>query len=327
MTRLVLFIFLLLLAGCQGSGGESDGGLEPLGLPELQPVALGEGEQLQVVATTSIIGDVAAQVGGEAIALKALMQPGQDEHSYRPAPSDLIELASADVILVNGWQLEEGLLRDLERAAEGVPLVPVSANIEPLPGGAHEEEEDEDVHGVADPHVWLDPHLVRVWVENIRTVLNDLDPAREATYEANAAAYLAQLDELIAYSEEKLAVVPPKQRRLVTNHEALAYFARAFDFEIVGAVIPSTSTVSEPSARALAALVDRMEATGVCTIFVDSGANPGLAEATAAELRSCPRVAVLPLYTGALGAPGSGAESYLGMMRANVDTIVAGLAQ
>jgi ABC-type Zn uptake system ZnuABC Zn-binding protein ZnuA len=330
MARLVLFIFLLLLAGCAGSAGDNNGGLEPLALPELQPVALAEGEQLQVIATTSIIGDVAAQVGGEAIALKTLIQPGQDAHSYQPAPSDLIGLSTADVILINGWQLEEGLLRDLEKAAESVPLVPVSAKIEPLPVGAHEEEEegeDEHGHGVADPHVWLDPHLVRVWVENIRTVLSALDPARAATYEANAAAYLAQLDDLIAYSDDMLATVPAERRRLVTNHDALAYFARAFDFAIVGTVIPSASTVSEPSARALATLVNRMDAAGVCTIFVDSDANPGLAEATAAELRSCPRVAVLPLYTGALGAPGSGAESYVDMMRTNVDTIVAGLTQ
>lgn len=319
-----LLLFLMLLAvGCQSSAIEGGDGLAPLALPELQPVALADGEPLQVIATTSVLGDVVSQVGGEAIALRTLIGPGQDAHSYQPAPSDLIGLSAVDVIFVNGWQLEEGLVRDLEKAAEGVPLVPISANITPLPIGAHEEE---DEHGPADPHVWLDPHLVRVWVENVREVLSALDPARAATYAANATAYLAELDELIAYSEELLATVPAGQRRLVTNHEALAYFARAFDFEVIGTVIPSASTISEPSARALAALVSRMEEAGVCTIFVDSAANPALAEATAAELRTCEDVAVLPLYTGALGAPGSGADTYLQMMRTNVDTIVAGLA-
>jgi ABC-type Zn uptake system ZnuABC Zn-binding protein ZnuA len=330
-VRWLFLILMLLAAGCQSRAIDSGDGLAPLVLPDLQPVALADGERLQVIATTSVIGDVVSQVGGEAIALRTLIGPGQDAHSYQPAPSDLIGLAGAGVIFINGWQLEEGLVRDLEKAAEGVPLVPVSANITPLPIGAHEEEEDEDEeeheHGLADPHVWLDPHLVRVWVENVREILSVLDPAREATYAASANSYLAELDELIAYSEEMLANVPAGQRRLVTNHEALAYFAQAFDFEIVGTVIPAASTVSEPSARALAALVNRMEAAGVCTIFVDSAANPALAEATAAELRTCEDVAVLPLYTGALGAPGSGADTYLRMMRTNVDTIVAGLAR
>jgi ABC-type Zn uptake system ZnuABC Zn-binding protein ZnuA len=329
-VRWLLLFLMLLAAGCQSSAIEGGDGLASLALPELQPVALADGERLQVIATTSILGDVVSQVGGDATALRTLIGPGQDAHSYQPAPSDLIGLAAVDVIFINGWQLEEGLVRDLEKAAEGVPLVPISANITPLPIGAHEEEEgedhEEDEHGAADPHVWLDPHLVRVWVENVREVLSALDPAREATYAANATAYLAELDELIAYSEELLATVPAGQRRLVTNHEALAYFARAFDFEVIGTVIPSASTISEPSARALAALVNRMEEAGVCTIFVDSAANPALAEATAAELRTCEDVAVLPLYTGALGAPGSGADTYLQMMRTNVDTIVAGLA-
>lgn len=329
MRWLLLTFIVLLAAGCQGDAAESEDPLAPLALPELQPVDLSPGERLRVTATTSVIGDVVSRVGGEAIELTTLINAGQEPHSYQPAPSDLIGVTSADVIFINGWQLEEGLLRDVEKAAEGVPLVPISANITPLPVGAHEEdeaEEEEDGHGVADPHVWMDPHLVRQWVENVRDVLSTLDPARAATYEENAATYLPELDELIAYSEEQLSALPAAQRRLVTNHEALTYFAEAFDFEIIGTVIPAASTVSEPSARALTALVQRMEAAGVCTIFTDDAANPALAEATAAELRSCEQVAVLPLYTGSMGTPGSGADSYVGMMRTNVDTIVAGLS-
>lgn len=330
MRWLFLILFVLLAAGCQAGAPADADPLAPLTLPELQPADLAPGEQLQVTATTSVIGDVVSQVGGEAIVLTTLIGPGQDAHSYQPAPSDLIGVTSADVVFVNGWQLEEGLLRDVEKAAEDVPLVPISAGITPLPAGAHREDEgdgEEQAHGVADPHVWMDPHLVRRWVENVEVVLSALDPDRAATYEDNSAAYRAQLDMLIAYSEEQLGALPETQRRLVTNHEALTYFARAFDFEIIGTVIPAASTVSEPSARALASLVKEMEAAGVCTIFTDSAANPALAEATAAELGNCDEVAVLPLYTGTLGAPGSGADSYLGMMRTNVDTIVAGLSR
>lgn len=325
-----IFLMLLLLAGCQagGAGGDTPeaGELAPLTLPELEPAALAEGQRLQVVATTNVIGDVVSQVGGEAIDLETLIGAGQDPHGYQPAPSDLIRAAEAQVIFINGWQLEEGLLQDLESGAGGVPLVPVSAGITPLPFGGAEEEGDEHGHGAADPHVWLDPHLVRQWVENVRLVLGTLDPANAAVYDANAAAYLEELDGLIQYAEEQLATIPAGRRQLVTNHESLAYFAEAFDFEVIGTVIPSVSTLSEPSAQSLAALVDRMEEAGVCTLFADNAVNQSLAEAAAAELESCPEVAVLPLYTGSLGAPGSGAESYVGMMRLNVDTIVAGLS-
>jgi len=112
----------------------------------------------------------------------------------------------------------------------------------------------------------------------------------------------------------------------VTNHDALAYFARRFDFEVVGTVIPAASTVAEPSAQEMVSLVQRMEAEGVCTLFAESTANARLAETIAAELEGCERVQVLSLYTGALGPPGSGAESYLDMMRANTETMVRGLA-
>jgi len=325
-----LVLILLLLGGCgapeNGGTGAAPEGLAPLSLPELAPVELGPGERLQVVATTNVIGDVVGRVGGEAIELETLIGAGQDPHGYQPAPSDLIRAAEADVIFTNGWHLEEGLLRDLENAASGVPLVPISANIKPLPFGGEEEPGDEHEHGAADPHVWLDPHLVRQWVENVRLVLGALDPAQAAVYDANAQAYLEELDALIQYATERLATIPAGRRQLVTNHASLAYFARAFDFEVIGAIIPSASTVSEPSAQSLAALVDRMEEAGVCTIFADQAANQSLAEAAAAELKSCDEVAVLPLYTGSLGVPGSGAESYVEMMRLNVDTIVSGLS-
>lgn len=330
MTRW-LFLIFLLLAACQAdeNGGPAVGeeGLAPLTLPELAPVDLVEGERLRVVATTDVIGDVVSRVGGETVDLTTLIGAGQDPHGYQPAPSDLIRAAEGHVIFVNGWQLEEGLLRDLENAAAGVPLAPVSANITPLASGHEEEDEgDEQEHGVVDPHVWLDPHLVRQWVENVRQALSALDPVHAAEYDANAAAYLEELDDLIQYATERLETIPAERRKLVTNHESLAYFARAFDFEVIGAVIPSASTVSEPSAQSLAGLVDRMEEAGVCTIFADHAVNQSLAEAAAAELRGCAEVAVLPLYTGSLGPAGSGAESYVGMMRLNVDTIVAGLS-
>jgi ABC-type Zn uptake system ZnuABC Zn-binding protein ZnuA len=156
-------------------------------------------------------------------------------------------------------------------------------------------------------------------------VFGERDPDNATLYAANAAAYEQELTELEEEMEAALAAIAPEQRKLVTNHDALAYFARRFDFEVVGTVIPGASTVAEPSAQALVALVEVMRAEGVCTIFAETTANTRLADTVAAELRDCPQVQVRPLYTGALGEPGSGGETYIEMMRRNVEEIVAGL--
>lgn len=323
---------LALVGGCQRDGVREGGAGEGnevemveearLELPQLAPVESDDGRALQVVATTSIIGDVVGQVGGDALELTTLMGPGQDPHSYEPSTADLTQVAEADVIFINGWDLEEGLVDDLETIAGEAPLVPISANITPLAFGEHEKDEEEaHGHEDADPHVWLDPQLVMQWVQNVEMVLSRLDPERAELYEANAAAYGEALAALDARMEEELDQIAPERRKLVTNHDSLAYFARRFNFEIVGTVIPGASTLSEPSARALAALVERMREEGVCTIFAETTANARLAETVAAELEGCEEVQVLSLYTGALGEAGSGAESYLGMMEENLGVV------
>jgi ABC-type Zn uptake system ZnuABC Zn-binding protein ZnuA len=309
---------------------------EALALPELQAADL-NGAPLTVVATTSIIGDVVAQVGGEAIELTTLMGPGQDPHSYEPTPQDMATASQAHVVFVNGWDLEEALAHDLEDVAEDVPIVPVSANIEPLVFGGHENEEkhetgenkhdgdDHDHHEGADPHTWFSIHSVEQWVENIEHVLSDLDPAHAETYESNAGAYLAELEELEAYVETRLGRIPAENRVLVTNHDSLGYMARDYDLRILGTVLPAASTLADPSASDLAGLIQEMEEAGICTIFTEATVSDKLAQTVAAELEACDEVRVLKLYTGAVGPAGSGAESYIGMYRYNVDTIVQGL--
>jgi ABC-type Zn uptake system ZnuABC Zn-binding protein ZnuA len=317
-------------AGCSSTeeaGGKAtevtQDGLTTLSLPEVGPADL-EGDRLQVLATTSIIGDVVSQVGGEAIELTVLMKPGQDPHSFEPTVGDLTAAAEADVIFVNGWDLEEGLVADLENVARDVPLVPIAAGIAPLAFGGHEEEAGQAQHG-ADPHTWLDPHLVRQWVENAEQMLADLDPAHAGEYAGNASAYQAELEALIAYYDQKVAQIPADRRKLVTNHDSLGYFAQAYDFEVVGTVVPAASTLAEPSASDLAELLKAMEREGVCTLFAETTANEQLAETVATELGNCESVQVVTLYTGALGPAGSEADNYLDMMRANIDAIVSGL--
>jgi ABC-type Zn uptake system ZnuABC Zn-binding protein ZnuA len=337
LTGFLIWCFVLLVVACgpgndQTPAGNSDNGL--LTLPELTAVEVDDG-RLKVVATTGIIGDVVAQVGGDQVELTTLMAPGQDPHSYEPAARDLTTLADADVVFVNGWDLEEGLVEDLANIGEDVPIVPISANIVPLSFGGHEddhseeaghEQEETDINGSsADPHVWFNIQHVEQWVENVVVVLSALDPAGTETYQSNAAIFQADLEALADYSMAQLVQIPEEERLLVTNHDSFSYFAQEYGFDILGTVFAGGSTVAEPAAGELADLIETMAEHGVCTIFTETTVSDKLAQTIAAELRGCDQVQVLFVYTGALGPAGSGADSYLGMMRANVDTIVKGL--
>jgi ABC-type Zn uptake system ZnuABC Zn-binding protein ZnuA len=300
--------------------------LAMLSLPELTTADL-NGVPLKVVATTSIIGDVVAQVGGDVIDLTMLMQPGQDPHSYEPGAQDLTAVAAADIIFVNGWDLEETLVHNLESIGQNVPMVPISANIMPLAfgGDKHNQDSGESDHSAADPHTWFSIQNVQQWVENSETVLSQRDPEHADIYAQNAATYQAELEKLSTYAEAELGSIPPEKRFLITNHDSLGYLAQAYNFEVLGTVIPGTSTLSEPSAKDMAALIAVMNEYHVCTLFTETTVSDSLAKTVAAELTDCEAVNVVSLYTGSLGPVGSGAGSYIEMFRANVDAIVAGL--
>lgn len=315
-------LVLFLLPGCAAptTPAGTGAGEAALLLPDLEPVAL-DGRSLQVVATTSIIGDVLAQVGGDAIQLNTLIAPGQDAHSFEPAARDLTAVSSADVIFVNGWDLEEGLVDDLHNIGAEVPVVAVSAGITPLSGTDPEHEAE----AAPDPHVWLSVTNVIQWVDNISIALQELDPANSGLYTDNAAAYRAELEALDQYARTQLAGLPAERRNLVTNHDALSYMAQAYDLHVLGTVIPGVSTLAEPSAKEMAGLLAVMREHEVCTIFTDLAVSDTLAQTVAGELDGCDQVQVLPLYTGSIGPAGSNADSYIDMVRTNVDTIVKGL--
>lgn len=291
--------------------------MEMLVVPSLTPVD--EGKRPFIVATTSIIGDVVAQVGGEAIDLTVLMAAGQDPHSYEPAAQQLTAVSTSDIIFVNGWDLEESLIRSLVAIGDDVPLVPVSAGIEPLAFNGNET--------LADPHVWFDVANVKQWTTTIADSLSTIDPANADIYAANATAYQAELDELDSYLHEAMDSIPAENRRLVTNHGAFNYFANAYDVEIVGTVIPSLSALAEPSAGEMAALISIMNAQNICAIFTETTLSDNLAQTMAAELDGCEKTAVSKLYTGAIGTADSGANSYISMMKANADAITNGLGK
>ncbi|MDX1613676.1 MAG: metal ABC transporter substrate-binding protein [Candidatus Promineifilaceae bacterium] len=334
-TVCVLLVSLTLgacdVAGSPDSAAHSHdsvAALRPLSLPTVQPSASSP-DMLRVAATTGIIADVVGSVGGSQIALTSLMGPGQDPHSFQPTAQQIAAVAQAEVIFVNGWGLEEALLNDISASAPNTVQVPVAAGIEPLP--LAEPETDSEGIGVPDPHTWLDPQLVQTWVANIERVLSALDPDNAEAYRNNAARYTADLEQLISDYSEAFDRIPAQRRLIVTNHDSLGYLAHAYDLEIVGTVLSGSSTLAEPSAAGLASLIAEMEAAGICTIFAETTADDSIARTVAQELENCPSVEVVQLYTGALGSAGSGADTYLDMMSANLillqDALAAGQSQ
>ena len=275
------------------------------------PPAGGSG-RLNVVASTQILGDVVSVIGGDKIQLTVLIPPDSDPHAFEPAPQDAAKLAAADLVFVNGLNLEEALKPLLE--TEGLHLVIASDGIATI------EFVGEEFEG-ADPHVWMNPLNVKVWADNIAVALAAADPAHATSFRANADAYKAELDALDAWATAQLSLIPADARALVTDHESFGYFADHYGFEIVGALIPSISTVSEPSAGELAQLEDAISQYGVKAIFIGTSMNPALADRVAADTG----VQVAALYTESLSDENGPAPTYLEMLRFDIAAIVAAL--
>lgn len=279
---------------------------------------------LQVVTSFSILGDFTQAVGGDAVQVTNLIGPGVDAHTYDPAPADLVVLESADVIVENGLGFEPWLDRYLESTAPRGLRIIASEGITPRHASEEEEHEGEEhEHGEFDPHVWTNVANAIIEVENIRDGLIAADPARAATYEANASAKIADLQALDAWVKEQVATLPEDRRKLVTSHDTLGYFADAYGFEVVGTALGSATTeTGDPSARHIAELVEQIQAAGVPAIFAENVSNPDVINAIAEEAG----VTLAPsLYTDALGAPGSSGATYDEMIRYNVTTIVEAL--
>lgn len=282
-----------------------------------------ETDRLEVVATTTLVGDVVAQVGGELIELSVLLPPGADPHSYQPNPQDLASASRADLIFINGLGLEEFMTGLLEGAGITTEPVSVSDGIQALQlpeTGAEEMYEDD--HGGQDPHVWMDPNNVLVWVDNIERALAAADPANTALYAANAESYRQSLRGLDAWVSQQISGIPVENRRLVSDHLIWGYFAARYGFTQVGALIPGYSTSAAPSAQELAALEDAVRAQGVKAILVGNEINPALAQRLAEDTS----IELVFIYSGSLGAPGSGVESYLDYIRYNVTAVAVALA-
>jgi ABC-type Zn uptake system ZnuABC Zn-binding protein ZnuA len=286
--------------------------------------------RLKAVATFSMVEDWVRNVAGDKVDLTTYVGAGADVHDFEPTPSDVAKLSEANLVFEIGAGLESWLDNIVQSSGTKATRVVLTNGLtlreagEEAHGHADEKKEaDTHGHGEYDPHVWQDPKNVMMMVGAIRDALVNADPANAAFYRQNAETYLAKLDEMDAAVLGTLEQLPAAQRKLVTSHDALGYFAERYGFEVVGSVIASLSTeAGEPSAQDIVALVDGIRQQGVKAIFLESMTNPKLVERVASEAG----VVIGPeLYTDALGPAGSPGATYIDAMQFNAKAIVDAL--
>ena len=301
----------LILAAC-GSTSDSDS------------AQTGPADSINVVTTTTILGNVVDDIVTCAGGTNTTIMPiGADPHDFSPSSSDVAAVVQADVVISNGLGLEEGLTDALQSAREdGAEVIEVAELVDPIPFGEGDDHSEGDDHGHddLDPHFWFDMSRMAA----AAVIIGDDLAARSGQDFADcgqqvSANILTAQDQLI----NTLADIPTDRRVLVTDHDALEYFAQAYDFRVVGSVIPAGTTLAEPSSAQLQELVATIQAENVPAIFSNSAEPAVLAEAVAAE--SGNNVIVVPLFVGSLGGPDSGAATYIAMMETNATRIADAL--
>jgi ABC-type Zn uptake system ZnuABC Zn-binding protein ZnuA len=279
----------------------------------------------RIAASTALIAEFASIVAGDAAEVTALIPAGVDVHSYEPSPAIAAAIAGADLVFVNGYNLEEGLLDVvLENVSAGTEVVPASAGLTPLEGG-HDDDEPENDHdhdslirAEGDPHFWLDVANANHYVEVIRDHLIELDAANRSGYEQRAAAYLDELRVLDDEVRAAVAAIPEAQRQLVVMHDAYQYLASAYDLELAAALLPAGAQ-QDPSAGAVVQLIELIDDLGVSAIYREPQFSASVLDTIADETGV--RVLLLhSTYTVDI-------ESYVDLMRANADALVDGLGR
>ena len=281
--------------------------------PTAAPTSAGK---LKAVATFSFLGDFVKNVGGEKVDVVTLVGPGGDTHEFEPTPSDAAKIADAAVIFEDGLDFETWLPGMVESSGSKAVRIVTSE-------GVKTRNFTENGKQVTDPHIWQNVQNAIIMVKNIEAGLAKVDPTNAVTYKANAEAYIKTLEALGKEVEAAANQLPKEQRKIVTSHDALGYFAERYGFTVEGSVIASLSTeAGEPSAQDIVKLVDAIKSTHTKAIFLESMSNPKLVERVAQEAG----VKVGPeLYTDALGAAGSPGATYVDALRYNVNAIIGAL--
>ena len=276
-----------------------------------------------VVVTTNILGDVTRHLVGDQADVVVLMESGADPHSFGISAQQAAKLENADLIIHNGAGLEEGVLHHVEAAAaEGVPTLAAMDAVEPLTFTFDDDGEDK---AADDPHFWTDPvRMVQASEAMAEGIIHHVKGADPAAVRQNTDRYVGELKDLEAWMADRFATIAADKRKLITNHHVFGYLAHRFGFDVIGAVIPSGTTLASPSSSDLDDLTGKIRTAGVVAVFADSSQPERLAKVLAEEAGQ--DIAVVPLFTESLGAAGSGAETYLGMMRSNTDRITQALS-
>lgn len=301
------------------------------------PLSVFAQDKLPVVASFSILGDMMAEVGGDRVAVTMLVGPDGDAHVYQPTPADAQMIAGASLVVVNGLGFEGWLDRLIEASEYKGPVVVATTGVTALEmakeghddhaegeahadGEAHEHDHEGHDYGGPDPHAWQSLANARLYVANIEAGLTAADPEGAATYAANAAAYLAEIDAVEVEVVAAIAALPEARRSVVTSHDAFGYFAAAYGLTFHAP--EGVSTESEASAADVAALITQMKAESITAVFVENISDSRLLEQITAETGAAIGGT---LFSDALSGPDGPAATYLGMMRHNVATLIAAL--
>lgn len=282
--------------------------------------ARGPAEPLRVVATTGMIADIAARIGGDRVSVRGLMGPGVDPHLYKATAGDVRRLAGADLVLYNGLHLEAAMGEVLEEMGRRKPTVAVA---EVIPGA--ELTAPPEFAGAYDPHVWFNVGMWARVAQRITTALAETDTAHAAGYGERGAALQVELAQLDAWVRARTSEVPRERRVLITAHDAFGYFGRAYGFEVRG--LQGISTASEAGTGDVQQLAEFIATRRIPAVFVETSIPRRTIEAVQAAVRARGFDVAIggALYSDALGSPGTEAATYIGMVRSNVNTIVNAL--
>ena len=276
--------------------------------------------RLQAVATTGMVGDVVRRVGGDRVDVVALMGPGVDPHLYKARAGDVRRLAGADIIFYSGLHLEAAMAEVFEEMTGRTRTVAIAEGV------PHERLlTPPEFQGNPDPHVWFDVALWRETLPRVAQALAEADPAGAALYQANAAAYRAELDSLDAWTRTRAAELPAERRVIITAHDAFNYFGRAYGFEVHG--LQGINTAAEAGTSDVQRLADMIARRRIPAIFVESSIPRRTVEAVQAAVRSRGFEVRIggSLFSDAMGDAGTPEGTYPGMIRHNVNTIVDAL--
>lgn len=283
------------------------------------PMAAFAQEKLPVVASFSVLGDFVREVGGERVSVTTLVGPNGDAHVYSPTPADAKSMAAAKLIVVNGLKFEGWMTRLIRSSGAKGTVATATAGIKPL-----QLKEDDDHghgkgghdHGHEDPHAWQSVANAKLYVANIRDALSAADPAGKATYDTNAAAYLAKLDAVEGEIKAAIARIPADRRKAITSHDAFGYFVKAYGIEFIAP--QGVSTEAEASAKDVARIIRQVKAQKIPAVFLENVSNPRLIEQIARETGA--RIGG-QLFSDALSDANGPAGTYIAMMRHNITQI------